>query len=200
VTGVARALAHQDRWQEADQFFVKAQDLWPLKSTANAINIAANRARYLLYSGRPNEALLQIDAAIAEARRREVNPDALAAMHHARACTLHDLGRISEAGVSTAIALAAEHPANRALLQLCLGNASAARSMLLEALDDPFSRDGIIGFVQTRDEPALPSEYGRKLSAKVDSLRKDPILVKAVQKYGRILPFSLIDGAAAESR
>jgi len=200
VAGVARALAHQGRWQDADQFFVKAQEVWPLRSTANAINITANRARYLLLAGRPEEAVRQMDAAIAEGRRWEVNPDALAAMHHSRACALHELGRSAEAGVSTAIALSAEFPVNRALLQLCLGNVAAARSMLLEALKDPSSRDALIGFVQTPDEPTFPSEYGRRFSANVKALRTDPVLVEAVKKYGRILPFSSIDGAPTEPR
>jgi tetratricopeptide (TPR) repeat protein len=200
VAGIARALAHEGRWQEVDQVFVKAQEVWPLESTANAINIAANRARYLLLAGRPKDALQQMDAAIAQGRRWEVNPDALAAMHHSRACALHELRHTAEAGVSTSIALAAEFPVNGAQLHLCLGNASAARSLLLQALKDPSSRDGIIGFVQTPDEPAFPSEYGRKFSAKVDALRNDPELVETVKKYGRILPFSLTDGAPAEPR
>lgn len=199
VPGVAKAFAQEGRWQEADQFSAKAQALWPLQSTANAINIAANRGRHLLLAGQPEKAVQQLDAAIAEGRRWEINPDAFAAMHHVRACALHELGRTAEAGVSTAIALAGEFSVNRAVLQLCLGNLSAARNILLEALKDPPDRDGIIGFMQTRGEPVFPSEYGQKLSAKVDTLRTDPILVEAVKKYGRILPFSVTDGAPAEA-
>jgi tetratricopeptide (TPR) repeat protein len=195
VSVVARALAQQGKWEEADGYFAKAQQIWPLESSANAINIAANRGRYLLLAGRNAEALKQMDAAIAQGRRWEVNPDALASMQHYRACILHELGRDAEARVSIALSLAVEFSVYRARLHLCMDNPEAARTTLVNSLRDPAARDAIILFVQKSDKPPFPSAYGRKTYSAADSIRSDPVLRAKVEEYGRVLPFSVKESA-----
>jgi hypothetical protein len=136
-----------------------------------------------------------MDAAIAQGRRWEINPDALASMHHYRACILHELGRDAEARVSMALSLAVAFPVDRARLHLCMDNPEAARTTLVSSLKDPAARDAIILFVQKPDEPPLPSAYGRKTYSAVDSLRSDPVLRAQVEEYGRMLPFSVKESA-----
>jgi tetratricopeptide (TPR) repeat protein len=199
VTGVARALAQKGRWNDADALFVKTQKVWPLGGQANAINIGANRARYLMFAGRYDDALRQVDAAIAEGRKWQVNPDALAGMYSVRACTLHELKRSADAAVSMSLALAVLFPAEAAGLHLCMENPKAARRALMEGLKDPLGRKSVIGLLQKPD-PIPPSEYARKNRSRFDSLRADPELIAEVLKYGRMLPFAANEGAPPEQK
>jgi tetratricopeptide (TPR) repeat protein len=199
VPRIARALAQKGRWRDVDALFERTQKVWPLGSEANAINIAGNRARYLLLAGRHQEALQHMDAAIAEGRRWEVNPDALASMHHFRACILHELGRDAEAAVSMAVALAVEFPPEAASLHLCMGNDQAARRILIDALADPASRKGVIDFVQKQPKVPMPSEFARRLDSRFEALKADRLLLAEVAKYGRVLPFRANEGAPPEA-
>ena len=53
----------------------------------------------------------------------------------------------------------------------------------------------MIGFMQPEHLPVIPTSYGRRRRADEDALRHDPELVSAVTQFGRILPFTLSDGA-----
>ena len=44
---LSAALAREGRWDDIEAVFKKASEAWPLGSEANALNIAAGRARYL---------------------------------------------------------------------------------------------------------------------------------------------------------
>lgn len=199
---VATALAYLGRWQEVDALFDRAQRTWPLGSHANALNIAANRAKYLLYAGRYSEALDKMDAAIADARKwgPGVNTDALALMYHYKACMLHELGRDSEGGVFIAAASFVESPANVAHLHLCVGKPDRALKALMNGLKHEAKRESVIAFVQMPDERFDQSDYGRAMRARFDALRSNPRLHSEVARYGRVLPYSLNDGAPQESR
>ena len=198
IREVAHALAYKGRWQEADAVYERAQKVWPLGSEANALNIAANRARYLMFAGRHAEGLELMDKAIADARRWDVNRDAFAGMHHARACMLKELGRGDEVGASIAIASAIQFPSEIAGLHLCTGNKSAAKRVLLDAMKYPAGRENVIAFMQTRAAGPFPSEYSRKLRAQTVELAADPDLRAAVLEHGRILDFSEREGAPPE--
>lgn len=201
VSGLAGALARQGRWQDVDAMYQRAEKAWPLGSSANALNIAANRAKWLLFKGSFADGLKLMDAAIADARARgpEVNSDALGTMQHYRACLLHELGRDREAEVAAAIASRASRPATVAFQHLCMGNEAKARQVLIDALSDDNDRDDVLIFVQRSDEPPVQSDYGRKMSERTQTLRSDPALLSAVAKYGRVLPYSVSDGAPPES-
>lgn len=199
VTPVAGALARESRWDEVEQLFEKAAAAWPLGSDENALNVAANRARYLLYADRPSEALKQMDAAIADARKwGTVNADAIAAMHHYRACMLHELGRTTEAAASIALAASIEAADDVAALHVCTDNAEQARGTLLNALQVEEKRDNVIAFMQPPSQPPLPSDYGRKQRDAADALRRDPELIRAVERYGRILAYPVNVAAPKE--
>lgn len=200
VAGVAGALAHEGRWKEANALFERAQKIWPLGSHANALNVTANHAGHLLVADRYKDALAKIDEAIADARKwgAEVNSDALAAMHHFRACALHGLGRDSEAGISIALAQAVETPAAVAGLHLCMDNLKAARQALIDGLKTESQRESVIAFVQKSDDRVAPSAYSRKMRARSESLRGDASVLAEVAKYGRVLPYRLNDGAPPE--
>jgi tetratricopeptide (TPR) repeat protein len=197
LTGVANALARKGRWQDADALFQRAEKIWPLKWGANAINIPGNRGRYLLFAGGPADALPYLDIALAEGHRVGVNHDAVAAMHYYRACALHQLGRAADASFSVAAALSMTSAANAALLHLCMGNDKAARQALLDGFKNPIERDSAIAFFQL-SEPALPSEYSRQSRLRAHALKHDPALRAELEKYGRILPFRIDEGAPRE--
>ena len=200
VTGVAAALANEGRWVEVNRVFQRAQEVWPLRrDNPNSLNVAANWASYLLFEGKPEEALAKMDVAIEFARQWDVNPDAIGLMHHYRACMLHVLGRDSEMGSSIRIATATGFPADVAGLHLCTGNRSAALRVLIEGLESETSRGSVLSFIQKDSSPPLPCDYSNELQVETDRLRTDPHLLAKVSEYGRLLPYGLSEGAPPES-
>jgi tetratricopeptide (TPR) repeat protein len=199
VTGVAGALAREGRWEEVQQLFERAQEVWPLSSeNVNSLNITANWARYLMFQGKYATALAKMDQAIGLATKWQVNPDAVAAMHHYRACMLHELGRGEEAGVSVAIATSVEFPDDVAELNLCTGNPGAARRIFEEALKSDTTRTSMLLWAQKNSVRTMPSDWDRKMHARINEIRSDPKLRTEVDKVGRILPYALRDGAPPE--
>jgi tetratricopeptide (TPR) repeat protein len=201
VTGVADALAREGRWAEVDRLFEQAQKVWPLsQDNQNSLNVAANWARFLLYAGKAEQALKKMDAALDLARKWQVNPDAVTQMYHYRACILHKLGRGEEAGVAMAIAGHAAFPDEIARLHACMGNDAAARRALLDGLKSESDQYRVLLFVQPNSTRPYASKYGQEIRAALERLRADPELQASAQKYGRILPYSVAEGAPAEAR
>ena len=198
---VADALARLGRWQEIDMLFDRAAAAWPLGIDANALNIAANRARLLLIRGRTGEGLAAMDAVIADARRRrgEVSQSALASMHLARACGLQDAGRGHEALDSASFVLGGGDLTLIAELHLCFGRHEAARAALVEALADERSREEVLEFIQPHAAPPMQSDHGRMMHERRRALRADPILLAAARRHGRVLPFPASAGAPPET-
>jgi len=191
------ALMAGGRIDDALNVYRNAAKTWPIGSSANALNLYANEATALLYAGRPAEALAKIDAAIQDSHRwpGEINVDAVAGMHLTRACALHELGRDAEATVSAMVAAQAGHARGQADVALCMGKPAEAKTALLKAFARPEERTSMIGFMQPEHLPVIPTSYGRRRRADEDALRHDPELVSAVTQFGRILPFTLSDGA-----
>lgn len=200
VSPLAGALAEEGRWSEVGTLFQKAGALWPLGEHANALNVAANHARYLFYEGRPADGLKLMDAAIANAGNwgGQINSDALSAMHRYRACMLHELGRKSEAAMSVVLATQANDPQAFATLQLCMGRPLEAKKVLIEALKTEVTREQVISFVQPDGGRFIKSAYGRRMRDATDAMRSDRELLEAVAQHGRVLPWALSDGAPAE--
>ncbi|HEY7005221.1 MAG TPA: hypothetical protein VH392_01940, partial [Sphingomicrobium sp.] len=188
---MAKALAKLGRWKDAERLFEHAQEVWPLGSQANALNISANYSIFLLKEGRANAALERIDVSLADARKwgPEASEQAFAGMQHQRACVLHELGRDPEAAASVAQALAVERGSAAALLHLCIGDRAAAKEALLDALRNESTRDDVLEFMQAPGDAPWPSEYGRRERASIDDLRSDLDLREAVERYGRVLPW-----------
>ena len=202
VNTMAEALARLGRWKDADNLFDSAQRVWPLGGQANALNIAGNKAVFLLKEGRAAEALKLMDEVLADTKKwgGQVNSTALASMHHYRACMLQELGRDSEARMSMALATAGLEPVQVASMDLCLGDIPSAKKALLDALKVDDYRADVIAFVQPPSEEPLPSAYDRRLYALKDQLRHDPDLLSAVAEYGRVLPWPANAGAPAEQQ
>jgi hypothetical protein len=197
---VAGALARKGRWDEIETMYQRAGKVWVLGEHANALNLAANRARYLFFRGKTQEGLTLMDAVIADAQRwgGEINSDALAAMHRHRACMLHALGRGEEAALSRAHAIGREGPGSTAELYVCLDKPEAARDMLIAALDDPGKRAEVLNYMQKNDDLPMMSDYGRQSRARWEALRADPKLLAAIARHGRVLPYTHRAGAPAE--
>ncbi len=200
ATYVADALARNGRWAEVDTMFGRALETWPLGSEANALNLAANRARYRLAGDDAEAGLAGLDSAIADAARwgGDVSAGALATMHANRACALHRLGRQQDALPSVAITLANAPPVSAAEMLLCLGRFDSARAALIEGLSTDAFRDDVVAFAQPDDRPAFQSDYGRLLRARQDAIRADPVLLAEIRRYARMLPYSSRAGAPTE--
>lgn len=199
ATTVAGALARKGRWNDIEAMYARASKVWDPAEDMNALNLDANRARYLLYAGKPTESLAVVDAALKQAERwRSINSDALLSMHLHRACTLHELKRDDEALLSRGRAAARLSPVSVAGLNLCLGRPDLARQVLIAGLENEATRAQVIAFVQRRDDFGFQSEYGRRMHAQIAALRADAALHAAVAKYGRVLPFPLSAGAPPE--
>lgn len=198
---LADSLARLGRWDEIDPLFARAMQTWPLGSEANALNLAGNRARYRLFAGDAAGALRDLEAVLADAQRRtgEVTRGALAAMHIPRACALNSLGRGHEAVESVAAVSSAGDPAYAASLHLCFDRLDAARAALIEGLENESSREDVLAWVQPADVVPMQSDYGRRNAARGAVLRRDPALLAAVARYGRILPHPPSAGAPPEA-
>lgn len=196
---LAGALARKGRWDELEAMFARALTVWPLGKDANALNLAANRARYLFHRGKTAEGLQAMDAAIADAARwqGQVSSGALATMHQYRACMLHALGRQEQSILSLALA-GQQGPSSVANMYLCLNKPDAARDVLIKALESEGGREAVLEYVQPADDVPMQSDYGRTIAARARALRADPKLLRAVADYGRVLPFTLSAGAPAE--
>jgi len=199
---LVNALMTRGRTDDALGVYKRASRAWPIGSSANALNIYANEASTLLYADRPAEALARIDAAIEDSHRwaGEINVDAIGGMHQARACALHALGRDTEAAVSASVAAQVGHVSERAELALCMDKPAEAEAAVLKAFAVPEERTAAIGFMQPDDSPVMPTAYARKRRAGLDALRGNPQLLAALAPFGRILPFTLSDGAPKTAR
>jgi tetratricopeptide (TPR) repeat protein len=197
VPKLAQALMYKGQTADAIALFDRAGKIWPLGSTANALNIAANRAVALLNGDRPAEALKQIDLAITDSHNRpgEINTDAIAGMHQVRACALHALGRGNEAAVSATIAAQAGHSLPEIEVAVCTGNMAAARTALIKGLSRPEERPDIAAFLQPEGRPSAPTVYARAQRAANDTLRHDPQVLAAFAPYGRVMAYAANEGA-----
>lgn len=197
---LADALSRLGRWDEIEAMFANAARTWPLGADANAINVAGNRARYRLFAGDPTTALAGLDAVLANAPRHggQVSREALATIHLYRACALHELGRGHEAVQSAASVLGAGQPTLAASLHLCFDRPAAARAALIEGLSNETTRDDVLSYLQPLGVTAMQSDFGRRHHARSEALRRDPILLRAVSRYGRVLPYPASAGAPPE--
>lgn len=201
VASVAEALARMDRWDEADALFAHTLRTWPLGSDANALNLAANRARLRLMRGDSARALPMIDAAIADAGRYRghVSVAPLGATHFVRACALHRLGRGAEALRSVVIASAGAPVDSVVSMYLCMGRPEAARTVLIDHLAREEMRAQIAEFVQIDDEQPVASEFARSLHAGKQALKGDPPFLERVRPHARILHYSARAGVPPEA-
>lgn len=199
VPAVATALSHLDRWDEADALFAHMLTVWPFGTDPNALNLTANRARLLLHRGRNQEALDLIDRTIHDAGRwgNNVSRAPLTAMHFVRACALHRLGRDPETMTSAAIAT---HGlvGTAVSTYLCLERPDSARKLLIDALAQENLRADVANLLQPDDGLRDHGALSESLAAGREALRRDPVLLRAVAAYARILPYSARAGAPAE--
>jgi tetratricopeptide (TPR) repeat protein len=198
---LASSLAQLGRWDEADALLTRLLLVWPVGKDANALNLIANRGRLRYERGKQAEAIADLSVAIADGERREgeVSASALASMHLALACSLHELRRDAEAIPSSAYVLGNGFWVTRAKLHLCFGRQEAARDALLAGLENESEREQVVDFMQIENEPPAPSELERRLAERRRALLQDPQLLAAVARHGRILTYPLRAGAPLEA-
>ena len=197
VAPVAGALQRAGRWREVNDLFKRAERVWPLGSSTNALNVTANHARSLLWEGRPAEALALMDRSIEDAKKwgGGVNFDAINTMQLERACALHQLGRDGDTGTSIAAAVSGGDPDTIVTLDLCLGDVAAARNTVIQAFRTESARSSAIMLMQKPISTRCRSKYCDDLEVRFSQLRSDPALLNELKKYGRIMPFALNEAA-----
>ncbi|MEA3014385.1 MAG: hypothetical protein QOD42_2930 [Sphingomonadales bacterium] len=197
VPALAGALGHRGRWADVERLYADTLGTWPLGSDANALNLAANRPKSLLWNGEAARALVAIDAAIADAPRwgGQASGAALATMYSIRACILHVLGRRDEALAVLASSTAGAPIEALAETFLCLERPDSLRTILLEALAVEGTRAEVLAYLQPSGVAPTRSPLGLAHHARHQAMRRDPALLAAVRAYGRILPYALNAGA-----
>jgi hypothetical protein len=197
VSPLAGALGRRGRWADVERVFLHTLRIWPLGMDANALNVAANRPKHLLWNGEAARALVAIDAAIADVPHWEgqASGAALAAMHSVRACILHVLGRGDEALAVLATSVSAASIDSLAEAYLCLKRPDSLRTILLEALNNEATRAEVLDYLQPSGTAPIQSPLGLAHHARHQAMRRDPALLAAVRAHGRILPYALNAGA-----
>jgi hypothetical protein len=82
-------------------------------------------------------------------------------------------------------------------LHLCLNQPAAAKKDLLDALQQESTRDNVVGFVQPSDELPDPSAWSKRQYVAQQALSSDPELLRAIEPYGRVLPWPVNQAAKA---
>lgn len=200
VAPLGEALARAGRWSEVEKLFAGAERTWPMRSDTNALNIWANHGRMRYFRGDFVGAAAQLKEAVVEAEkhRAEASARSIAAIHLYLACALHDLGRDAEAIASIPPILGAGSPTTIASLYLCLGRHDAARNILVAGMTAEETRADVLDFVQKRGIAPMDSDTGRAFAAAHAALRADPLLLREVARYGRILADPPTVGAAMD--
>lgn len=190
VPSVASASAREGDWDQAYRLYDQALRIWPAGSSANVINLTANRATLKLREGKFEEALAGIEAVLAEAKPwgGQVSKTAYQGLHLYRACALEELGRQDEGVTSGAIVASSrgQNPMALAHLQLCRKDIAGARETLMTALENEQTQGDVIAFVQPVDDRVMQSAYANAMDERWRRVRSDPKLLAAVRKYGHV--------------
>jgi tetratricopeptide (TPR) repeat protein len=202
VAPVADALARLGRWNDIEPFFERAQRIWPLGENANALNILTNRGRLRFYRGDFVGAVADLRKSLSDpaVATGEVGSSATLSIHYYLACALHRLGRDAEALGSTAAVMASGSVGRAVSLHVCRNEMDQARAALIAALADEDQRETVVGYVQQAEGRTMQSDVARELRARYESLRTDPGLHRAIEPYGRVLPYSYGAGAPTEEQ
>ena len=197
VAPVADALERAGRWREGNDLFNRAETIWPLGSSTNALNVTGNHARSLLWEGRPADALALMDRWLEDAKKwgGGVNFDAINTMQLERTCALHQLGRDSDTGTSIVAAVSGGDPVTIVTLDLCLGDMAAARNAVIQGFRTEGVRGSTIMLMQKPISTRCKSKYCDEQERRFSQLRSDPTLLNELQKYGRVVPFALNEAA-----
>jgi tetratricopeptide (TPR) repeat protein len=179
----ARILGLTGRLDEAADTMKKAQEL-AAKSGVDVISQRINLAGFLVYVGRPDEAL----KAIAELDSKRISPYGAMAAAGARACAYalkgdaeHLKGEIDYVKSHASDGPSALH---RALL--CSGDLDALALQLISRLDDPDQRNEALVAVQTYLVPDRMTAWEKTIRERDASVLKRPEVKATIAKYGYI--------------
>ena len=196
VAPVATALAQKGRWDEAFSLFDKAEKIFAKYDTANILNIRLNHSRLMYFHGDHINTINAIDKQIVELDSfgDEVNADARSQLLSIKICALAELGKKKDAlkilatsGASTPFVFTDMH--------LCVGQFDQAKSIILRQLQFPDKRGDVIAWLQPDTSILMDSEVSRARRIRWNRLKSDPAILAAIKKYGRLMPYSSIEGA-----
>ena len=79
----------------------------------------------------------------------------------------------------------------RLFVSLCLDKADEARASLLAALADDEERSDALRWIQPFSDPPEQSAFRMEMSERIRALQRDPAVVNAARRFGRILDWPL---------
>lgn len=83
----------------------------------------------------------------------------------------------------------------RLFVLLCMDRAADARAALLEALADEDEREDALRWMQPFADPKAQSEFRKDMNRRIRALQREPGVIAAVSRYGRILDWPLTAAA-----
>lgn len=199
---VADSLAALGRWDETFALLDAGLKVWSVGDTANSINISGNRARLRLFKGDFALAARLFDEVLKEAEpvAVEVTPQTLALIRSYKTCAQHQAGGedVRASAERLASEWGAREPTMVAWMEMCMGQRDEALKTLITALDNDEGRPQVLAFAQPKSDTSVDSNFARAMAAAMDSLARDPALLKAARNYGERRSWRIRDGAPAE--
>lgn len=194
---VARALLAVGRRADAERLIARVAALIPDDGSGRSLNLLASPLTLDTLELRWAEAVPRATAflARAEALGPTVNSSAILQVRSLRGCALWNLRRRDEAAADMAAVMLAgsAQPWNAWGVLRCRGDKAAARDFLVQRVQDPATRDWALQMVQPRT-PDDVHPLNRLEYAFLEEVRRDPAVVAAAEKVGRILPQPVADG------
>ena len=83
----------------------------------------------------------------------------------------------------------------RLFVLLCMDRAADARTALLDALADEDEREDALRWMQPFADPKVQSEFRKDMNRRIRALQREPGVIAAVSRYGRILDWPLTAAA-----
>lgn len=188
---VARSLASTGRETEARALVARVAALFPGDRTGRDLNFSGALITADLNQHRWGDVLTGSTAWLmkAEALGPSVNDASKLQVRSYRGCALWKTGRRTEAEPEMAAVLLGQAimPAWALRVHMCRDDQAAARDLLIASLADESRRSWALGIVQ----PAVLATHNPLADADhafLETLRRDPEVLAAVEKVGRVLP------------
>ena len=188
---VARALAHQGRYDEARALLARVATTVPADDQGNGLNLDGAYLQLAAMETDWPQVLTRADVFLDRAKRygSNVNRASVLLVKAWQACALARTGQSAAAEPVTAEVLLDEALVPGAAMQMyvCRGDQAAARALVIRRLADETTRDWALRYVQPTGS-ATTTPLDRLTDPVDDAVRTAPDVVAAATRVGRILP------------